>query len=83
MLNSVPVVTFSINNNIKFLENIKQRFKRTIFGNKYRSEITQIKNNNLDYLIDLTFRNINCLYFHLKMLIMIIQEILLMSITCH
>ena len=26
----VPVVTFSINNNIKFLENIKQRFKRTI-----------------------------------------------------
>ena len=26
----VPVVTFSINDNIKFLENIKQGFKRTI-----------------------------------------------------
>ena len=26
----VPVVTFSVNDNIKFLENIKQRFKRTI-----------------------------------------------------
>ena len=49
----VPVVTLSINNNINFLENIKQRIKRTIFWNKYRSEITtQTKNNNLDYLID-------------------------------
>ena len=26
----VPVVTLSINDNIKFLENIKQGFKRTI-----------------------------------------------------
>ena len=59
----VPVVTLSINNNIKFLENIKQGFKRTISWNKYRSEITtQPKNNNLDYLIDPTFRNINRLF---------------------
>ena len=36
----VPVVTLSINDNIKFLENIKQGFKRTISWNKYRSEIT-------------------------------------------
>ena len=42
----VPVVTLFINDNIKFLENIKQGFKRTIFWNKYRSEITQPKNNN-------------------------------------
>ena len=56
----VPVVTLSINNNIKVLENIKQGFKRAISWNKYRSEITtQSKNNNLDYLIDPTFRNIN------------------------
>ena len=47
-----PVVTLSINDNIKFLENIKQGFKRTISWNKYSSEITiQPKNNNLDYLI--------------------------------
>ena len=26
----VPAVTLSINNNIKFLENIKQGFKRTV-----------------------------------------------------
>ena len=59
----VPVVTLSINDNIKFLENIKQGFKRTISWNKYRSEITaQPKNNNLDYLIDPTFRIINRMF---------------------
>ena len=59
----VPVVTLSINDNMKFLENIKQEFKRTISWNKYRSEIaTQPKNNNLDYLLDPTFRNINRLF---------------------
>ena len=56
----VPVVTLSINDNIKFLENIKQRFKRTISWNKYRSEITtQTKSNNSGYLINPTFRKIN------------------------
>ena len=59
----VPVVTLSINDNFKNLENIKQGFKRAISWNKYRSEITtQPKNNNLDYLIDPTFRNINTLF---------------------
>ena len=59
----IPVFTLSINDNIKFLENVKQGFKRTIFWNRYRSEITtQTKNNNLDYLIDPTFRNINRLF---------------------
>ena len=59
----VPVVTFPINDNIKFLENIKQGFKRTISWSKYRSEITaQTKNNSLDYVIDPTFRNINRLF---------------------
>ena len=59
----VPVVTLFINDNIKFLENIKQRFKRAISWDKYRSEITtQPRNNNLDYLIDPKFRNINRLF---------------------
>ena len=35
----VPVVTLSIDDNIKFSENIKQGFNRTISSNKYRSEI--------------------------------------------
>ena len=56
----VPVVILSINDNITFLRNIKQEFKRTISWNKYRSEITTYKkNNNSDYLIDPRFRNIN------------------------
>ena len=58
----VSVVTLSINN-IKFLENIKQGFKRTISWYKYRSEITtQPKNTNLGYPVDPTFRNINRLF---------------------
>ena len=81
----VPVVTLYINHNIKFLENIKQEFKRTISWNKYISEITtQTKNNNLAYPIDQHLgKSINCLLFHSKMIIMIQREILLMSITCH
>ena len=59
----VRVVTLSINDNIKFLENIKQGFKTTISWNKYRSEITaQPKNNNLDYLIDSTLIDVNRLF---------------------
>ena len=58
----VLVVVLPINDNINFLENIKQGFKRTIPWNKYRSDMTtQQKNNNLDYLIDPTFR-INILF---------------------
>ena len=56
----VPVVTLS---NIKFFENIKQGFIRKASGNKYRSGIkTNPKNNNLDYMIDPTFRSINKLF---------------------
>ena len=36
----VPIFTLSVNDNIKFLEDIKQGFKKTISWNKYRSEIT-------------------------------------------
>ena len=39
----IPVVTFSINYNVKFLENIKQGFKITVSSNKYRSKITNEK----------------------------------------
>ena len=59
----VPVVALFINDYIKFLEKIKQGFKRTLSWYKYRSEITtQPKHNNLDYLIDPIFRNINRLF---------------------
>ena len=59
----IPVVTLSVTHNIDFLERLIQGFKRTISWNKYRSEIrTEPKNNNLDYMIDPTFRNINRLF---------------------
>ena len=68
----IPVVTLSINYNIKFLENIKQGFRRTISWNQYRSEIaTQPKNNNLGYMIDPTFRSINTLFVFSFMVLMI------------
>ena len=51
----VIVVTLSINDNIRFLGNIS--------WSKYRSEITvQTKSNNLNYLIDSIFSNINRLF---------------------
>ena len=55
----VPVVTLSINGNITFLEG----FNKKIAWKKYSSEIrTKTKNNNLNYLIDPIFRNINRLF---------------------
>ena len=54
------VVTLSVSNSIKFIENLKQRFRGTISSNKYRSEIiAKPKDNNLNYMIDPTFRNIS------------------------
>ena len=51
-----PVVFFSINNNMKLLENMKQGLRRTTYWDKYRSEIaTQTENNRLYYLIGRTF----------------------------
>ena len=59
----VPVVTLSKENHIKLLEQLKSGFKRTIKWNKYRSQMsTQPQNNNLNYLIDPTFTNVDRLF---------------------
>ena len=59
----VPVVTLSKENHIKLLEQLKTGFKRTIKRNKYRSQMTvQPRNNDLNYLIDPTFTNVNRLF---------------------
>ena len=59
----VPIVTLSKENDIKLLEQLKSGFKRTIKWNKYRSQMTiQPQNNNLNYLIDPTFINVNRLF---------------------
>ena len=59
----VSVVTLLINDDIEFLENLKQWFKRTISWEQiWIWNNTTKKKNNLDYLIDPTFRIINRLF---------------------
>ena len=59
----VAVVTLSKGNDIKLLEQLESGFKRTIKWNKYRSQMTiQPQNNNLNYLIDPPFANVNRLF---------------------
>ena len=59
----VLIVTLSHENDNKLLEQLKTGFKITITWNKYRSEMSnQTKNNNLNYLIDPTFTNVNKLF---------------------
>ena len=60
---SAPVVTLSKENDIKLLEQLKTRFKRTIKWNKYRPQMSiQPQNNNFNYLIDPPFTNVNSLF---------------------
>ena len=59
----VAVVTLSMEDDNKLLEQLKAGFKRTIKWKKYRSEISnQVKTNNLNYLIDSTFNKVNRLF---------------------
>ena len=59
----VPMVTLSVENNNKLLKKLKSGFRRTIKWNKYMSQMSnQNKNNNLNYLIDPTFSNVNRLF---------------------
>ena len=59
----VPVVTLSKENDVKLLEQLKSGFQQTIKWNKYRSQRSiPPLNNNLNYLIDPTFTNVNRLF---------------------
>ena len=59
----VPVVTLSAENDNKLLEQLKLGFKRTIKWNKYMSQISnQPQSNNLNHLIDPTFKNVSRLF---------------------
>ena len=59
----VPVVTLTVENDNKLLEQLKTGFKRIIKWTKYRSETSnQAPNNNLNYLIDPTFTNVNRIF---------------------
>ena len=59
----VPAVTLSKENEKKLLEQLKSVFKGTVKWNKYKSQMTiRPQNNNLSYLIDPTFTNVNRLF---------------------
>ena len=59
----VPVVTLSGENDNKLLEQLKSGFRRSIKWNKFVSQMSnQNKNNDLNYLIDPTFSNVNRLF---------------------
>ena len=59
----VPVVTLSSEEDNELLDQLKLGFKRTIKWNKYMSQMSnQTKNNNLSYLINPTFSNVNRLF---------------------
>ena len=66
----VPVVTLSKENDTKLLEQLKTGFKKTIKWNKCRPQMTvQPQNNNLNYLNDPAFTNVNRLFVLLFVII--------------
>ena len=79
-----PLVTLSINDNINFLENLKQGFKRTISWNKYRSDITT-QHKKITIWITRLIQNlgilIDCLFNGSRLVTMIRKEIILKSTT--
>ena len=59
----VPVVTLSTQNNIKLVKQLESGFKRTINWNNYQSKMTtETQNWYLDFLIDLSFQEVNRLF---------------------
>ena len=56
----VPVVTLSINDNAKPIQQLKSGFKRTINWNKYQLKAAiQARNQYLNYLIGPSFQRVN------------------------
>ena len=59
----VPVVTLSIQENTKFLQQLKSGFKRVINWNKYLSKPELLaRNPNLNHLVEPSFQGINRLF---------------------
>ena len=65
----VPVVTLSINGNIKFFKNTKQEFKTKILGTNIvlKLQHSQKATTYIKWLIQYLGISIDCLSFHLKM----------------
>ena len=58
----VPIVTLSIQANVKLLDQLKHVFKKSNW-NKYQSKVsTQTKSQYLDYFVDPRFQGLNRLF---------------------
>ena len=56
----IPVVTLSIQDNTKLLNQLKPSFKRSINWNKYQTKVlTEGQNQYLDFLIEPSFQGVN------------------------
>ena len=59
----VPVVTLSTQDNIKFLQQLKSNFKRTVIWKKYLSKPELLPQNpNLNHSIEPSFQGVNRLF---------------------
>ena len=59
----VPVVTLSIQDNVKLLQQLKSGFGRTINWNKYHSNPkTYAQSRHLNHLVDPSFQGVNRLF---------------------
>ena len=59
----VPIITLSIQDNAKLLQQLKSGFKRTINWNKYELKLTvQAQNQYLDSVINPSFQGVNRLF---------------------
>ena len=59
----VPIITLSIQDNAKLLQQLKSGFKRTINWNKYELKLTvQVQNQYLDSVINPSFQGVNRLF---------------------
>ena len=59
----IPVVTLSIQDNVKLLQQLKSNFKRKVNWNKYESRVkTFAQNRYLNYLINPSFQGVNRLF---------------------
>ena len=59
----VPVVTLSIQENTKLLQQLKSGFKRVINWNKYLSKPELLaQNTNLNYLVEASFQGVNTFF---------------------
>ena len=80
----MPVVTLSTQDDNKLLQQLKTGFKQTIKWNKYRSEMSdQKQNSNLNHLIDPTFiKDYLCYRLKMKMIEYPFQSTIHQTLTC-